>query len=642
MLARRRTASWIPALTTALCLLGAAATASAQETEAPAKGFALGRFNPSFAGDRMFGVPSPYTAGELTPHVMILGDYAHNPLVLVDRTSGQEKRNAIVSNQFFLHLNGSLALWNRLTLNVDIPFALVQTGDSPTSGAGQKFTSPSSADFGDLRLGFRGSIYGGYFDMFQFGLGAYVWVPTGTGDFVTDGSVRVLPQVILGGRSDVFVWSLAAGPEIRGSSNYLGAVNQGTMITFGAGIGFLLGEGKNLQLGPELTGSILPSDVSKNTTNLEALLGVKYRFLEDFEAGLGLGAGLTAGVGSPDFRAVFSFAYTPEQKLPVPDRDKDKIPDAQDACPDVPGVPDPDPAKNGCPPDRDGDKIIDPQDACPDEPGVPDPDPKKNGCPLPNDRDKDTIIDAKDACPDVPGVADPDPKKNGCPPDRDNDGIIDAKDACPDEPGVPDPDPKKNGCPPPKDRDKDTILDAQDACPDVPGVADPDPKKHGCPPDRDNDGIIDPQDACPDKWGVPDPDPKKHGCPKSVILTDNEILILQQVQFDFGKATIRPVSNGLLDEVASVLRDHPELVKLEVQGHTDNKGTRTYNLNLSQKRSEAVMAALVARGVELGRMTARGYGPDVPIAENTTDAGRQLNRRVQFRIIEKDLTKKKK
>jgi outer membrane protein OmpA-like peptidoglycan-associated protein len=235
----------------------------------------------------------------------------------------------------------------------------------------------------------------------------------------------------------------------------------------------------------------------------------------------------------------------------------------------------------------------------------------------------------------VPGVAHPDPKKNGCPPDRDGDGILDDKDACPDEPGVPDPDPKKNGCPPTKDRDKDGILDDKDACPDVPGVADPDPKKNGCPPDRDNDGILDPVDACPDKWGVADPDPKKHGCPKSVVLTDTEIIILQQVQFDFAKATIRPVSNGLLDEVASVLRDHPELLRLEVQGHTDNKGQHGYNMKLSQARADAVMAALMARGIAPERMVARGYGPDKPLRDNNTEVNRQINRRVQFVILEK-------
>jgi outer membrane protein OmpA-like peptidoglycan-associated protein len=611
------------------------APAAAQEDQ---QGFALGRFHPAPVGDRMFGVQSPYTAGDLDIHAGLLADYALNPLVVVTDPGGtDEKRLSIVSGQFLLHLNGSLALFNRLTVNIDIPVALAQGGESPFA-KGRTFESPDGADFGDLRIGLRGTLYGGYFDLFQLALGGYLFLPTGAtgpGSFVSDGTVRGALHAIAGGRSDRFVWAANVGPEIRGSLKYEGQVPQGTLIQFGAGVGFLLDEGRNFQLGPEISGALLPQDVSNNTTNLEGMLGAKYRFLNDFEAGLGLGAGFTAGVGTPAFRGVLSFAYTPEQKPPVPDRDKDGVPDAEDACPDVPGVKHPDPKKNGCPSDRDEDKILDTDDACPDVPGVADPDPKKHGCPPPNDRDRDKITDDKDACPDVPGVASPDPKKHGCPPDRDGDGILDDKDACPDEPGVPDPDPKKNGCPPPKDRDKDGILDEKDACPDVPGVADPDPKKHGCPPDRDNDGILDPVDACPDKWGVADPDPKKHGCPKSVILTDNEIVILQQVQFDFAKATIRPVSNSLLDEVASVLRDHPELLRLEVQGHTDNKGQYNYNMKLSQARADAVMAALVARGVAADRMVARGYGPDKPLRENTTEVNRQINRRVQFVILEK-------
>jgi outer membrane protein OmpA-like peptidoglycan-associated protein len=132
----------------------------------------------------------------------------------------------------------------------------------------------------------------------------------------------------------------------------------------------------------------------------------------------------------------------------VDDRDHDGIYDQDDACPDVPGVRDPDPKKNGCPPpnDRDGDGIIDSDDACPDIPGVRSDDPSKNGCPIPPDRDKDGIVDHDDDCPDIPGPRSDVPGKNGCP-DSDGDGIIDPQDACPNVAGPPDPDPTKNGCP---------------------------------------------------------------------------------------------------------------------------------------------------------------------------------------------------
>ena len=318
--------------------------------------------------------------------------------------------------------------------------------------------------------------------------------------------------------------------------------------------------------------------------------------------GVGAGPGLTQGVGTPDVRAVGMVAYTPEMKK-----------------------------ASG---DRDGDGILDPDDACPDTPGVKSDDPKKNGCPAgPGDRDNDGIVDADDACPDEPGVADPDPKKNGCPvpKDRDGDGVPDAEDACPDVKGVRTEDPKTNGCP--KDRDGDGIPDTEDACPDVKGVHTEDPKTNGCPLDTDGDGIPDDKDACPNEKGVPDPDPTKNGCPKAVRVNEQEIVILDQVQFDTGKATIKKVSDALLDEVADVIREHPEIVHIEVQGHTDNRGTKAGNKTLSQQRADAVMKALVFRKVEPERLVAKGYGQDVPIGENTTDAGRQKNRRVQFKDL---------
>jgi outer membrane protein OmpA-like peptidoglycan-associated protein len=533
---------------------------------------ALDRFEPAPAGDRMFGVQSPFAAGSFTPHVMILGDYAHNPLVLrtkKDRT----KVGSIVEHQLLLHLNGSLSLWNRLNINIDAPIAVLQSGESP-EGSSQTFSSPSKVEFGDLRAGLRLRLLGDYHDIFQLAVGGYVWFPTGaSGSYVSDEKVRGMPQLILGGRSDRFVWSLAGGPEIRPSQTYA-TVQQGTMLRWGGGFGFLLGDARHFQLGPEFSAAVTLDGTSRRNSNAEVLLDARYRIVDDLEVGIGVGPGLTRGIGTPDLRGVLMIAYTPEQKKAVPP---------------------PPPA------DRDKDGFIDDNDACPDEPGVGSEDPSKNGCPPPKDRDKDSIIDDKDACPDEPGVASDDTTKNGCPPDRDGDAITDAK----------------------------------DACPDIKGIATTDPATNGCPGDTDGDTFRDDQDACPNEKGVADPDPTKNGCPKAVRVTDQEIVILQQVQFDTNKATIKKASDGLLEEVASVFKDHPEIVKVEIQGHTDSRGTPKVNAKLSQGRAEAVRKALVKLGLDEGRLTAKGYGQSVPIADNKTDEGRQQNRRVQFKILEK-------
>jgi outer membrane protein OmpA-like peptidoglycan-associated protein len=167
------------------------------------------------------------------------------------------------------------------------------------------------------------------------------------------------------------------------------------------------------------------------------------------------------------------------------------------------------------------------------------------------------------------------------------------------------------------------------------GPVSTDPKTNGCPGDTDGDGFRDDQDACPQEKGVDDADPSKRGCPKLVRVTATEIIILEQVQFDTGKSTIKPVSDPLLDSVAEVLKEHPEILKIEVQGHTDNKGSKQLNKKLSGDRATSVAKALEKRGVDKARLVAQGYGQDKPIADNKDEEGRAKNRRVQFVVLEK-------
>jgi OOP family OmpA-OmpF porin len=590
-------------------LCGLAIIAALFATSAPLRAeqpsLALNRFDPGHAGDRMFAVPSPFVAGALTPHFMVVGDFAHNPL-LVSTAKTDEVVGAVVSSQLFLHLNATLALWNRLNVNINAPIALQQSGDNPERGS-QSFVSPSTAQFGDLRVGLRLRIYGEYNDIFQAAVGGSLWLPTGSDDaFVSDGYVRGMPHAIIGGRNQSIVWSFMAGVEFRPTRQFA-SVTQGSMMRFGGGLGFVFGDKKQFQVGPEVSAALTLNELSARNSNVEALLNARVRIVNDFEIGLGAGPGLSKGIGTPDFRGVLMVAYSPKQK---------------------------DPAASVAPiQDRDGDRILDPQDACPNEPGIFNFDPAKNGCPPPKDTDRDGILDMYDACPAEPGPANQDPAKNGCPPrDRDKDTIVDEVDACPDVAGVKNPDATKNGCPP--DEDGDGILDDKDACPKVKGVASDDPKKNGCPPDTDGDGILDEKDACPAEKGKPNSDPKKNGCPLSVRVVDSQVIILEQVQFDTSKATIKPVSEPLLDEVATVLKDHPELVRIEVQGHTDNAGGRALNQRLSQDRAEAVKDALIRRGIAGNRLTSRGFGPDQPIGNNRTAEGRQTNRRVQFKSLE--------
>jgi OmpA-OmpF porin, OOP family len=252
------------------------------------------------------------------------------------------------------------------------------------------------------------------------------------------------------------------------------------------------------------------------------------------------------------------------------------------------------------------------------------------------------------------------PTRAAPPPDEDEDGIPDRSDACIDIDGVSASDPLLHGCPePPRDRDGDAIPDQYDACPRVPGEPTAERKTHGCPRvmDADRDGVPDPEDACPKEAGVkpPSPDdgapgrpaapsapsPEGDGCPKpepaappsAAELVADVIVLSQMVQFETGTATLRPESDPLLNEVARILKEHPELELVEVQGHTDERGSADLNRKLGQERGESVVAWLVARGIAADRLVAKGYGSDRPIADNTTDEGRAKNRRVELRVL---------
>ncbi|HHH10687.1 MAG TPA: OmpA family protein, partial [Sorangium sp.] len=590
--------------------------------QARAEGYALSRFDPVPAGDRLFGVQDPLTHGHMKLHVGLMADYAYNPLVTTRALGGKgfgvadpAAGTSIVEHQMFLHLNGSFALWERLNINVNVPLAVVNTGESPQNPTGGAvIESPDGAAFGDIRIGVRGTLLGEHGDAFALGVGGYFWLPTGGTDaYVSDNQVRGTIEVLLGGDLDPVYYNLAVGAQLRESKTLLNNANgdlipQGSMIQIGGGAGVFLGDRKQITLGPEFKVAVTMDQPQSRNTNAELLLGAKYRFLEDFRIGAAAGPRLSRGHGSPDLRAVLSFEYTPDpHPVAVADGDGDGVADSKDACPDQPGVENmEDPALHGCP--------------APVAEFVP--------TPVAADGDGDGFPDATDACPQVAGPND------GCPGDRDGDGLRDDLDKCPDvAPAKGMEDPAKPGCML-ADADGDGVPDAADACPAIKGIASTDAKLNGCPGDTDGDGVRDDVDACPRLKGVENKkDPSKSGCPRTVRFKGGTIVILQQVQFATGTAIIRPVSNAILDEVATVLKNHKELLKIEVQGHTDNKGGADLNRRLSKRRADAVMAAIVRRGVEAKRLVAKGYGPDKPIASNDTKEGRAKNRRVAFRIL---------
>ncbi len=601
--------------------VAAVALAAVRPAEAQTKvpGFALDRFDPSVPVDAFFGVGSPSIGGHLVARGQLEFEYGNHPLRI---TLADKSTVDVVSAQGFLHAAASLALFDRLLLSVDVPVALRDAGTDPDV-SGLDYHAPSSTTLGDVRLGVRGRFYGGLRDPFQIGLGGAVYLPTGSTDGYTgQGQARGSADLLLGGRiggregappSTVgFVWSASGGTMLQGAV-------VSPLLRYGAGAAVVIGEDR-FQVGPELYGSTQLGSTTAWTvgrgfaagsaSEIEVLLGAKARLWGGLYVGAAGGFAPLSAVGAPGARVIGSAGWAPLTEGAAPrrrvygDRDGDGIADDVDACPDVPGVLQNDPAKDGCPiADRDHDGVPDVDDACPTEPGPRNADPTKNGCPL--DTDDDGIPDSVDACPTVKGIRNADPKKNGCPADRDGDGI----------------------------------PDALDACPDTPGVKSTDPKLNGCPDDPDGDGIRGAADACPFEKGPADPDPKKNGCPRFVRVEKSEITISAQIQFKFnGKHksdTVSAVSEELMKEIRDVIAEHPEILKIEVQGHTDDEGTEEYNMRLSQERADAVRQWLIEGGIPGSKLVAKGYGFFKPLGDNRIRSGRGLNRRVQFVILER-------
>jgi len=353
---------------------------------------------------------------------------------------------------------------------------------------------------------------------------------------------------------------------------------------------------------------------------------------------------------------------------PELDNDKDGIPDELDQCKMDPEDPDGFEDKDGCPDlDNDSDGVLDAQDRCPLEPEDLDGFEDSDGCPE-LDNDGDGIKDSRDDCPLEPEDKDGWDDQDGCPEfDNDGDGFLDAQDDCPNSAGKASSIPGKHGCPE-NDTDKDGILDESDQCPNDPEDRDGFEDTDGCP-DRDNDGdgIYDTMDRCTndgedkDGWedndGCPDidndgdgfldnvdgcPNDKEtrngfedeDGCPDDIPEEVKKFTgVISDIKFKLNSDELLSSSFPVLNEAADILTEYPG-IRMEIQGHASADGDDMHNMVLSQKRAESVRRYLVNRGIDPSRLTATGYGENQPIADNDTQEGRVMNRRVEFKIVQ--------
>lgn len=124
----------------------------------------------------------------------------------------------------------------------------------------------------------------------------------------------------------------------------------------------------------------------------------------------------------------------------------------------------------------------------------------------------------------------------------------------------------------------------------------------------------------------------RHGTTVQRYQNDLSITMKSDVLFDTGSSLIKPGGHDEIARIAGILNRYPD-TRVTIEGHTDSKGSESYNMRLSEERARAVAEALLARGVDPRRLTTVGLGPSRPIASNNTEAGRQLNRRVALLVV---------
>jgi len=254
--------------------------------------------------------------------------------------------------------------------------------------------------------------------------------------------------------------------------------------------------------------------------------------------------------------------------------------------------------------------------------------------PAPRVRHTDRVPDVDDAPPPAKRID-----------DRDGDRIIDTEDACPDDPEDYDDFEDADGCPD-FDNDGDKILDIDDLCPNEPEDYDHFEDTDGCPePDNDRDRILDQDDQCPRTDGqtiqetaeVYNGRDDDDGCPDGRVRidVDTRLYILDEIHFEYDSDVIRKVSYPILDEIAQTLLFNDDVRLVEVQGHTDERGSDAYNLDLSQRRAESVVRYLSSAGVGADRLRAVGFGETEPKNHGHGEKAWAENRRVEFHILER-------
>jgi outer membrane protein OmpA-like peptidoglycan-associated protein len=607
---------------------------------------AINAWRPAMDSRGYITVNASQTLGHKELSFGLVTNWGRNMLTLEDGN-----REYVVNNIITPTLIGAIGIKAGLDFEIglSIPFGIMNgdrnpnddggTPSDPNDDANFKFEGQGVGNVGlHVKARFLNTSKGRRIGLAVIGS---VILPTATESDKWLGEGKVTPQVLgvidkeFGEKSQLRV-AAQGGIRIRSKQTFTDmttgltpapmttgqTVEIGPSIPFGAGIAWALVPQK-FDLVGEVLGE-LPLG-GENYFPLEAIGGIKLYLARNSFLTLGGGVGFIPDKGgNPDIRGFIGIVFEPN----IGDRDGDGLKDDVDKCPDDPEDFDDFEDEDGCPePDNDLDGIPDVNDKCPNEPEDKDGIDDEDGCPEKNelDRDGDGILDKDDDCPDRPEDKDKFEDTDGCPdPDNDKDGILDVDDVCPDDPEDKDGFKDSDGCPD-NDNDEDRIPDKSDKCPGKDG--------EDLNTTKETYNGVDDDDGCPDRGRV--------------VVTDTKIEILDKVYFVFNKAIIKQKSFPILNAVAATLKGNPDILRIEIQGHTDSRGGDAYNKRLSASRAAAVLKYLVDKGIEKKRLESHGYGeskPAIPCDPRNCPRrkGRKWaenawakNRRVEFLILKR-------
>ncbi|MBN2799164.1 MAG: OmpA family protein [Deltaproteobacteria bacterium] len=564
---------------------------------------------------------SAATLKHLQMGVGMWGNYSEDSVVMVwggERVlgSGSNDGDGIIDKRSVTDLQVGIGLSRYFSFTVDAPVVLWQEGLEPsTADNPDANTELLSSGLMDLRLEPKLVLVD--LDTSPVGLALLTQVnlPTGPArSFMGEGELSGMPMAVLEyadasvhDREYFFRMALNAGYLVRQPARFRDLAMGNEFVYRGA---MALHPSPNMELGVDMSGNLGGTRAAQHALEVLPWFRVMPTPLVALTGGAGFG--LLPGLGSPDVRLWLGATLAPSFNPDDLDRDKDGIPNKWDQCKNIPEDFDGFQDEDGCPElDNDRDTIPDTSDQCPDQPEDFDGYQDEDGCPDP-DNDKDGIPDVSDQCIDIPENYNDYQDQDGCPDERpiydtDGDGYRDDVDRCPFDAEDFDQWEDEDGCPE-KDNDLDGIVDVLDACPNQ----------------RETFNGYEDEDGCPDE------------APSRVRIEKERIVIEDKIFFEVNKTVIQVVSYDLLNEIAAIIVEHPEIRRIRVEGHTDSDGNDAYNLSLSEGRAGAVVSFLISAGVEADRLEPAGFGETRPIDTNDTEEGKSRNRRVEFMIVERD------